>query len=339
MNKETISPHLTFEQFKAYADRQPDLDGNWIYRLTHIRMEPEATYPQFKTDSTESYFLTLSNAQAAIPRLVDADNATGQMTYCFLITQIKLGMDDCCNEGAEWLYDHTGKLADYTITTFEEDPYKSYFFGRSADRLRFKKGDIVEVRTRRDVHLAIVADEGPSVERCWRMYHDDSSDFYFRSDGSDDIYNVVDGPGYAFADHVFTLSLMKPRFPVPGDIKEFLNYSLEKAHSEEACTDRYRCQYMVIDHLDKLYSDCIAIMFDRTECRHKLMHRTYDEVTMELKFRPVAEDEKAKIEGWLAEIQYGRTRLWYLIRDWNTRYSYPPKEPVLDLDTPFDSLV
>ena len=49
-------------------------------------------------------------------------------------------------------------------------PNQTYFFGRPAERMRFKKGDIVEVVDGDTVKLAVVADDGPSIECFWELY-------------------------------------------------------------------------------------------------------------------------------------------------------------------------
>ena len=45
--KSIIPQNLTFEEFKALADRYPSMEGNWLYRLTHETLDDDDSYPEF----------------------------------------------------------------------------------------------------------------------------------------------------------------------------------------------------------------------------------------------------------------------------------------------------
>lgn len=339
MNSDTISPNLTFEQFKEYADRQPSLAGNWIYRLEHIGMvENCAMYPEFETRSNEYYSHTFDDAEKFIKEKLTGQNNGSPDSYCFVITQLAVGCKSCwSNTGASWLYDHEGRLIDYSITTWEENPYKSAFFGRSAERLRFKKGDIVEVINHDSVNLAVVAADGPSVEWFWGLYNrtKDKRGGYF-ADASDDSYYIIDGPGFAYHSHVPALALMKPRFPIPEDIKAFFEHCLEAADKEE-CTEKYHCFDCRPDYMRNLSATEIKIRFDKKTNRHYLVKDVADYVNRDSSDYPVKAEESELISK-LNEVRYGKSRLWYIVRDWNENYR-DLDEPELWLDTPIDELI
>lgn len=47
MRTKMIPTDLTFEKFKALAEKQPDLPGPAVYRLEHALKDDDAVYPQF----------------------------------------------------------------------------------------------------------------------------------------------------------------------------------------------------------------------------------------------------------------------------------------------------
>ena len=60
--KRELNPNLTFEEFEALANRQPNLKGSWIYRVTQAiyKNNLKHPYPKFELDySRECYFKTL----------------------------------------------------------------------------------------------------------------------------------------------------------------------------------------------------------------------------------------------------------------------------------------
>lgn len=336
MSNESISQNLTFEQFKAYADRKPSLEGRWIYCLEHVWMDDDASYPEFEVGTEEFYFLTFEDAEDYIRKIVACRTGDEPPTYRFSISQGAVGAECGMQAGASWLYDHMGRLVDYCITTCEEDPYKSAFFGRPEARMRFRKGDIVEVCNGRSVSLAVVAAEGPSVEFFWGLYNRSKDKYGYCADASDDCYYTLDGPGYIFHNHAPALAMMKPRFPVPDDVKEFFGHCLEVADLEE-CTDRYRCFCSASGNIGRLSEKTMRILFDKEAKRHILVKEEYDYMVRDRTYSQVKAEEQ-ELLNWLGEVRYGKTRLWYIIRDWNEKYRNPD-EPELPADTPLDELI
>lgn len=320
---------LTFELFMELASRDPSLEGDWIYRLEHVCYGNIDSYPEFEITRNEYLFRSFDEATAFI-QLRLSDKAD---TYRFEITQLPLTKistdpESPRDEGATWIYDRNGELVDYSITTWEDDPLKRCFFGRPESRMRFKKGDIVEVVGRDRVNLAIVAADGPSVDWYWNMYERCKGDYF--ADASDDCYYVIDGPGYQYHEHPHALTLMKPSRPIPDDVCAYFKHCLECSDTE-SCNDKYDARYFIARDIEDIAIKSIAITYDNDEKRHRLIKVVHDDVTDDNIKSGISANETDAVKKWLEQTMYGKTRLWYLIRNWNESERYD--EPTLALDT------
>lgn len=332
-----ISDSLTFEQFKAFAGREPSLEGNWIYRLTHYWMYKDASYPAFKLSKDEYYFNSYGEADSFLKeRLTDVERMWC-VTYCFRIDQIPVG-DVYHHTCVGWLYDADGKLIDFTIATMTgDDAYQTSFFGRPDSRMRFKKGDIVEVFDDDAVKLAVVSADGPSVKWFWELYQRCCADgFGYHADASDDCFYLIDGPGGWYHLHVGSLAMMKPRFPLPDDVKEFFDHCLEHANDYNF-TERYRVKAIYPQGLDTVWSTKLRIVYDSDAKRHRLqVHTTF---ANEIRTSEIPEEDTGRYVLWLGEVQGGKSRLWYIIRDWNEKHRDEDCEPYLSPDTTISELL
>ena len=210
----TLPNNLTYSQFLELAERTPSLEGLWIYRLEHTLLSNGVDYPRFDIYTNEYLFLTLEDAE----RLMRESLVNREATYRFVITQLPVGRDIGDETGASWTYGPNGGLLDFRSTITGGDTIRSCFFGRTRARLLFRKGDIVEVAGRDSVRLAVVADDGPTVDRFWKRYERSKEGMGYLADAGDDCYYVLDGPGECYHDHADALSLMKPCRSVPEDI-------------------------------------------------------------------------------------------------------------------------
>lgn len=218
---------FTLQDFQHLAERLPNLDGNWIYRLTRtlICEINDIMYPKFDIyEELPIWFLTLPEAESCVKEMVaNVEGENKLSTYCFQIAQFPLGIP--AEHGAQWLYDESGNLVDYSITTWSGDDISTTFFGRPENRNRFKRGDIVEVINGDEVSLAVLVENSPSVKWCWNLYkrclrdYEDKGLPYFL-DASDDCCYLIDGPGHDCHSHVSPLLIMKPRFTIPEAIEK-----------------------------------------------------------------------------------------------------------------------
>lgn len=344
MMKRTIPSTLTFDQFKALADRQPSLEGNWVYRLTHEMLWDEYEYPEFRIHQNRYMFLTLEDAEKYIYENLLTEKEP-DATYRFLIEQVPVGEKE--NEiGATWVYDQEGKLIEISSTIVGEGKFPdSSFFGLSKERIRFQEGDIVEIVCRDTVHLAIVGAEGPTVEWFWGLYgrsmieRNKYGKGYYGADWSDDCYYVIDAPGCHAHPHV--TSVMRPRFPIPQDIREYFEECLALSKSREDHYDR-RILYTNRDIMFETYATEIRLNYDQIQKRHRLSLRQTDNITdkeTELILpQDFTQEELRNISEWLNFKKYGKSRLWYLIKEWNEDYE-PDEEPFLSPDTHLEELL
>lgn len=341
---------LTFEEFEALANRTPKLQGDWLYRVTQaiVQNDLKYPYPKFKLSHVqEAYFRTFKEAENFVRK-----NTTD--VYCSWITQMSYGaVPGYGGDGAEWLYDNNGELLDYTITHGLIGDVEDYtFFGRPKSRQRFKEGDIVEVITARSVHLAVLNRQIPDVEWCWQRYIErDEIGFFYPMDFSDDSAIVLDGPNYYCHDHVGALQLLKPRFPIPEVILADMMMWNERSENEddsEWLKNREPCRaernketgmavgefyslnlYFDFDekngmphlHVNDLYGLKIALRIDRPEYYD---HGDY--------VGRLTDNQIKDLQSYLTTPDFGKSRWWYMLREWNENNDSPKLE--LPLDTP-----
>lgn len=340
---ETIPENLTFEQFKALADRQPSFEGSWVYRLTHSTLWGDYEYPEFRIHNIGYLFLSLEEAKKYMEERLVPETERYE-TYRFLIEQVPIG--DAENLiGAAWVYDKDGSLVE-TSTTISYGKFpESSFFGRSRERIRFHEGDIVEVVDGDNVHLAIVGDEGPTVKWFWDLYRRSMLErnkfgkSYYSAGFSDDCYYVIDAPGCHAHQHVTTL--MAPSLPIPQDIREYFEECLALSKQSE---DHYDSRIIIMEStaiFDTAQID-MTLHYDSDRKRHRLSLRTIDNINDTESERELpldlSKEELQKISEWLRFKKYGKSRLWYLIREWNEFYS-SDTIPALSPDTPLEEML
>ena len=351
--KRELNPNMTFEEFEALANRQPNLKGSWIYRVTQAiyKNNLKHPYPKFELDySRECYFKTFQSAEKFIKK--NTENV-----YCSWILQIPCGLySEYDGYGASWLYDQNGELLDYTAThgIFEKAEDFS-FFGRPKSRQRFKVGDIVEVVGPKHVRLAVLNHQIPDVKWCWRIYKNcqKRNDWPYFLDFSDDSAVVIDGPNYYCHDHVNALSLMKPRFPIPEDIladmqtwnerckneeeSEWLKAQAPRAEEREKENGENIGEYYEMNiylhfdsnnenphlHINDLYGLKVGLCIDRPE------YYDHDDYTGRL-----TDNQLKSLYSHLSSSDLEKTRWWYMLRKWNEDNDNPKHSIAINTPLP-----
>lgn len=349
MNRhKNLSDNITFEEFEKLADREPNLKGDWIYRLTRsfYNGDIKPQYPMFELDDTEDRLFMSFDAAVKFLRGNINDDLYGSW-----ITQIPVGGRQF-DHGAEWLFGKDGNMIDYTTTHSFGEGIEASFFGRSGTRCRFKEGDIVEVVGQNKVKLAVLCSEVPDVEHCWRIYNrckDDDRKSYFL-DYSDDSAVILEGPSYCYHNHVSPLALIKPRFEIPENIRAEMNTWLDRAENEteEAASSHGSCRLMrhklldCEDYVARYEGLSFYIIFGEHDVSPLLLISDDYGLNVSLRIDCPAyadyEDFKGRltdsqlrsIQDFLEDIEICKTKWWYIIRDWNE----DEEHRVIPLDTP-----
>lgn len=352
MRRNELSSNLTFEEFKALAEREPSLKGRWIYMLTRKMMHADVMkhpYPRFELSHEEIlYFRSLADAEKYM-------RSHTSNVYCNWVKQMPFGdkgENAYSNQGAEWLYGWDGNMLDYTITRGFGTPTDTCFFGRPSYCQRFKVGDVVEVVDAKYVRLAVLNHPVPSVGRCWGTYNKfKSSRFPYCLDLSDDSAVVIDGPSYYDHDHVSSLHLLEPRYPIPEDIKADMLTWNERCEKEEECIwlkeiseHHNSANDEKGERIGEFYELGLYIHFDKDSNRphlhvndrfglkvglsiEKAEYYDHDGYTGRL-----TDNQLKSLYFYLSVVTQGKTRWWYMLRDWNE--DNDNHDQMLSLDIP-----
>ena len=347
-----LNPNMTFEEFEALANREPNLRGSWIYRVTQATYHKDMKYPypKFELDyPRECYFKTFQSAEKFVKKPKDD-------VYCSWITQIHCGKSSEYGKyGARWLYDQNGELLDYTITQeLFGKPEDFTFFGRPKSRQRFKVGDIVEVVGPKYVRLAVYNAQILDVKRCWKIYKkcQKRNDWPYMLDSSDECALVIEGPYYYCHDHVSPLQLLKPRYPIPDDIlADMLTWNKRCENEEESAwlktreSQSYReeRQKEKGEYIGEFYNLEINLHFDKNNIPHLHINDFYGlKVGLRID-RPeyydhddytgrLTSNQVKSLYDYLSSPNLEKTRWWYMLRKWNEDNGNPKQ--TISLDTP-----
>lgn len=328
---------LSKEDFSRLACRQPNLDGEWIYRLeqTELGDTPKTPYPRFELGVTNRFFFRTLDEAEEFMRKADREVEI----YRNEVLQIPLGKN-AGYIGACWLYDGNGELLDYSTTVRDGAPEDTHFFGRPKERQRFKEGDIVEVFDGKYAYLALLISNPPDVEWCWNYYLRGNSKKYpmlYALDDTDDSGIVLEGPDYSWHSHLSTLAMMKPRYPIPHELEEEIKswgkreeeaFRAAKQAEDNGETmpchtvrrGEYMCEVAPLSlhihfddntefphiHLSDGYGLDVALRMDSPQyyshdgCDGRLSNSQIDALT-----------------DYLSEFKLGKTNWWFLIHKWN----------------------
>lgn len=302
----------TFEEFRANANREPDLSGEWVYELQRVDVCCEAEYPMFDVDFNSYYFHSLEEAERYMREKL-APLSPLEDTYCFLIEQLPVGAHLFYNRGARWSYDADGRLVDYALA--EMDDEESVSFGRTSNRLRFRKGDMVEFLEGEVVRLAIVADDGPTVEAQWQKYCDVRNGKLHSKRSLSEHYTLLDGVGKVFIHPASPTRIFAPRKPIPDDVREYFNRSLAETLKDSREVRKYY-QYCH-EPIDEPFTASVSVNYDEDTHRHHLVKVETCRATGKEISTPITSENAAPLRDWLTGVLFGKSRLWYLIREWN----------------------
>lgn len=204
-------------------------------------------YPMYKVSTySRAYAMTLEDAERLMHQDIlyrkkqkETDDWMRDV-FCYYISEKPLGIMLSKGEYlSQRMYDAKESLIDkslcstgfgtYNPNICNQSEYDRHddetFYGRSEEQIRFHKGDIVEVLMGHKVKLAVVVGTPPTTEWISKKRKEiqdrmGTEAMPFEFDISDDSYTVINGPGYDYHDHVSTMQVFAPHYPIPHDIQE-----------------------------------------------------------------------------------------------------------------------
>lgn len=179
--------------------------------LTYVQPAKRSRrYPHYKVDDWKiGTASSLVGAEKMISEyLAKPDRRT--IIHSFIIREVPI--DRSCPVPsclASFIYDQDGIRTDErAFSTIIGD--NGVFTGRTPEQIRFKDGDIVEIRRGKDIELGFIAGVPMGVEEAKQF---SSSGLIL--DDTDDQYTIMFNSDYASHTHVSALSVFRPRFNIP----------------------------------------------------------------------------------------------------------------------------
>ena len=192
-----------------------------VFQLIRVSYLHPRRYPRFKV--YQMPLITASSLGAAEDYLHKYACVPGHRedVYAFYIREIPVDMiapgPECLSER---VYGPDGALVDKRVFSSVR-VQAGAFEGRTAEEIRFRPGDIVEVIWDHAVQLAFVAAVPPCREEAERI----NAEGPFELEVSDDSYMVFLGEKYCYHEHVDALRVFSPHFR----ISEATRQRIEKA--------------------------------------------------------------------------------------------------------------
>ena len=129
----------------------------------------------------------------------------------------------------------------YYPTICDEPEYEKHpdeiFHGRPEDKIRFHRGDIVEVYCGDEVKLAIVVGSPLTTKWVWesipRLKERGIGMDDMPYDETDDTYTVIDGPGYEYHEHISAMQVFAPHYHIQLHLQRRFKGYLEKAEKKQ----------------------------------------------------------------------------------------------------------
>lgn len=195
---------------------------------TKLRRKYRDDYPRLSVEETEYvYCRSLTEAEAALPDMLKRNRDYD--IYCLRIVEIPFGIpiSDLGRNYSERVYDVNGKKIEerlfrtYPFAKCDEE--SSEYYGRPPEKLRFRKGDILESRNGIGVVCGLPL---PPREIPWGDDSDDSYTVWCLNEYADNpVEEITDGPDNRYTypnlchDHVWTTEAFSPRFPFSPKIQ------------------------------------------------------------------------------------------------------------------------
>ena len=242
-NNKLMMNDFSFEEFEELARNIPKRSERTILCLEEIDIMDELDeieYPEIKIyRHIMGLFESKYIAEQGIVNCINKAQEEKTDIYCFKIYELPLNQVTNLNcfsylrNIREYLYDSKGIEIDHTVcSSLDEDVFTEYgsYLGKPKKDIRVRKGNIVEILGNDKVTLGIVSQDPIDTEWCYNLYKrlKKKGDYPYSLDYSDDQTTIVDGPEYGNHSHVQLCNIMKPRFPIPVELrKRFEEYLVQ----------------------------------------------------------------------------------------------------------------
>ena len=230
---------MTREEFFHLATDGSCIDYPSVYKLTVFTYDSRTTcYHKdeeiclwsFPLSHMSNLYSSKETAEEALHSHIIGLTDDNDHVHSALIQRLCLDMPIMENVVAQWwLYDRDGNEIDHSICAdnyFGEKTINGVYLGRKQNEIRFKSGEIVEVRTNDIAFLAIVNGLPPTIQEIWEFYQDRCKTFgepaygkydsiHFR-DSMSDCYFYLSGTGYD--PDIPTYNVIRPTFTPTEDV-------------------------------------------------------------------------------------------------------------------------
>lgn len=255
---------MTYEEFKQLAEHPQHRDIPAIFKLEVIEIEelPEnkrSHYPSYHVNTySRALAPTLKEAEALMRKDIGyrknmkEEDDYPMDTFCYYISKLPMGLMHYEREYlSQRMYDGEGRLIDQTYCSSgfslyypgvcDEPEYEKHpdeiFHGRPEEKIRYHRGDIVEVYCGNEVKLATVVGSPLTTKWVWdsipRLKERGIGIDDMPYDETDDTYTVIDGPGYEYHEHVSAMQVFAPHYHVPLHMQRRFKGYLEKAEMKQ----------------------------------------------------------------------------------------------------------
>lgn len=228
----TITSSTIFEMTVWYRNLEPATNTAEDYREM---IEQEGVMRDQCYEITIGHYPSLQKAQEALIEEFDYVYDSGRQRICFAIIREK-AMYMQMEPGHylnEWSFEQAHMVDQSLVRNYDLD--NNRFYGRPADRIRHKIGDIVRCIGGDDVFWGIICALPPTVEYVSALNERTKASREARDipwdsmlDYSDDQYVILTNDGDYMQSHTHILShrVFKPDFAVPDEVRKILTKSL-----------------------------------------------------------------------------------------------------------------
>ena len=245
---------MTKDEFYNLALERPVSENESVYELKVYDYDNDIQGYCRQTDGKWSFeirccfnrlYSTLEKAEKAMRKFIKSERYTDTIIHSAETWRVPVNapvVDSICGDLGWWLYDSKGNLIDRSVCDMyhieNEESHYGVYFGRKDSEIRFKSGDIVEVRNigNEKPYLGIINDAPLTIDEMWKVYEKrvkhwgpqkikNFSNDYF-ADVMSDCYYIVGENDFDL--DISTVYVKQPSFPPPEEAILELNEKYEK---------------------------------------------------------------------------------------------------------------